>query len=678
MASPRPKSASSSTAGSAVLFAVVSAIAALAAYGLLLPSSAVFGDDPNFLWAYHRGGAAEFHPFMGWIREYGVLLYEALSPIFRESVPAWRISALVLRWVSALLFFLTLRRAFPKRIALVFSAGLIFLLYPGFSQQAIPLEFILHFFSLSCILGSIALHQNALHSERSRVGAWLFMTLAAVLSLAGVFSCEYFIGLELVRLPLVYRSLPNASPRSGRVKRTLISSIPFLILLALFFYWRIFATSITYLEPVLIQDLSGDLPGTGLRLITRAAGDLKTAFIDAFALLTAIPLSGRTGWLILGIILGGGAGLTCLLRYLDREATPPETDESDGDHPRSERTDVLALLGLGLIAGLISGAPVWGAGLEMTLTLFWDRLTLSFMWGASVFAAAFISEVFRRRYRTLVWALVIVLSLGYQFQLQNRFRRDWEIVRSTLWELKTRAPDLEPGTTLLIDRMMVDSLTDNSLNALVNWLYEDPDEPAREVIKVFEVDNRRETLLNADPARPFTHNAFTGMLADAIFAVKTPSGCLTILRPGDRFMPSLSKEGKTLLARGAEPSERILPTVSRPMGTPAWLGSEPGGNWCVLYERAELAADRGDWETVLAEAVKADEMGLEPVSAVEYRSFFVAALIADDLERAEQYAGAILAEDGVSAYAAAQLDGLTLSSGADAIAARVRDEAERR
>ena len=108
------------------------------------------------------------------------------------------------------------------------------------------------------------------------------------------------------------------------------------------------------------------------------------------------------------------------------------------------------------------------------------------------------------------------------------------------------------------------------------------------------------------------------------------------------------------------------------------MGSEPDENWCALYERAELAADRGDWESVLAEAEKADEMGFEPVSAVEYRSFFVAALIADDLERAERYASAILAEEGIPAYAAAQLDGLTLSSGADAIAARVRDEAERR
>lgn len=677
MAFSRPKSASSSPAKSTALFALVSAVAALTAYGLLLPSSAIFGDDPNFLWAYHRGGAAEFRPFMGWIREYGVLLYEALSPIFRESIPAWRGAALLLRWVSAILFFLTLRRAFPKRTALVFSAGLLFLLYPGFSQQAIPLEFILHFFSLSCILGSIALHQDALDPNRRRISAALRFSLAIALSLVGVFSCEYFIGLELVRLPLVYRSLSDGAARSQRVKRTLFSSIPFLMILTLFFYWRLFATSITYLEPVLIRDLSGDPLGTGLRLVARAAGDLKTAFLDAFALVTAIPLSGRTGWLILGLIFGGGAGLSFLLRRLDG-GVKREAGELDEAEVRAERRDVWTLILLGLFAGILSGVPVWGAGLEMTLTLFWDRLTLSFMWGASVFAAAFIGEVFRRRYRTLVWALLIALTLGYQFQLQNRFRRDWEIVRSTLWELKTRAPEIEPETAILIDRMPVASLTDNSLNALVNWLYEDPAAPVREAYKVFEADNRRETLLTADPASSFTHNAFTGRLADAIFAVKTPSGCLTLLRPGDRLMPSLSKEGKALLERVAEPSARILPTVTRSMRTPSWLGDEPGENWCALYERAELAADHGDWDDVLFQAKKADELGLEPVSAAEYRSFFVAALITDDLERAERYAAVILAEEGVPAYVAARLDELTFSPAAEAIAARVRNEAERR
>ena len=110
----------------------------------------------------------------------------------------WRIAALGLRWLSSVLYFITLRRAYPRRTGLIFAAGLLFLLYPGFSQQAVPVEFILHFFSLCCILASIAIHQSALDSSRRSLSA-LRMIAAGGLSLVGVFSCEYFIGLEIVR-----------------------------------------------------------------------------------------------------------------------------------------------------------------------------------------------------------------------------------------------------------------------------------------------------------------------------------------------------------------------------------------------------------------------------------------------------------------------------------------------
>ena len=149
-------------ARASLIFALTAALAALAAYGILIPSWAAFGDDPNFLWTYHRGGAAAYRPFMAWIREYGVLLYEWFSPFAGEAVMRWRIAALGLRWLSSVLYFITLRRAYPRRTGLIFAAGLLFLLYPGFSQQAVPVEFTLHFFSLCCILASIAIHQSAL------------------------------------------------------------------------------------------------------------------------------------------------------------------------------------------------------------------------------------------------------------------------------------------------------------------------------------------------------------------------------------------------------------------------------------------------------------------------------------------------------------------------------------
>ena len=138
-------------------------------------------------------------------------------------------------------------------------------------------------------------------------------------------------------------------------------------------------------------------------------------------------------------------------------------------------------------------------------------------------AAAFFSEILRPRYRAVGLALLAAVPLGYQFQVQNRFRRDWDLTRTAVWELKWRAPDLAPGTLLLFDRLPTGSLTDNSLNALVNWTYETADAPEREAYKVFEIDNRRESLLTLRAESPVVHGAFQGVMSDAVIVVKSPS-----------------------------------------------------------------------------------------------------------------------------------------------------------
>ena len=51
-------------------FIFASGMIAFLAYGLLMPQLGMYGDDPNLLWAYHRGGPIEYKECMGWIREY--------------------------------------------------------------------------------------------------------------------------------------------------------------------------------------------------------------------------------------------------------------------------------------------------------------------------------------------------------------------------------------------------------------------------------------------------------------------------------------------------------------------------------------------------------------------------------------------------------------------------------
>lgn len=651
------------------LFALVSALLAIAAYGLIAPALGAYGDDPNFLWAYHRGGAAEFRPFMGWVREYGVLLYEWVSPFFKESILAWRLACLALRWLSALLYFATLRRAFPARATVLFIAGLLFLLYPGFSQQAIPVEFILHFFSLCCILASIALHQGAVRNGKT-VRAGLGMAAAAALSLAGVFSCEYFIGLEIVRPVLIYFSLPPERPKKDRARTALLTSVPSLLILGLFFYWRLFRTSITYLEPVLLNDLRAGPLRAGLTIAMNAFRDLRLTLVSAFGPIFDLEPRGSSGKITLALILGCAVSVWAFIRKAD--------SDHGAEAAESETRERRTLAALGLTAALIGGIPVWGAGLELTLTLFWDRLTLSFMWGVCLAAAAVITEVFRRRYRPVVLALLVALSLGYQFRLQNRFRRDWRLVETTVWELKWRAPDLEAGTLLLFDELPVESLTDNSLNALINWTYETIGDPARESYKVFDIDNRRELLLSLEADTPIVHDAYRGKLANALILRKTPSSCLTILRPADRDFPGLSKTARALVSY-SDPAARIIAVPRRPMGFSPLVGPEPVHGWCSFYQRIEAVADRSDWDEILRLAREAESSGFAPESAVELRSVFIAALIRDDLDSAEKIAALALAEDGVPAYYRNALLGLAdsgLSAAARTLKKRLVHAAE--
>lgn len=657
-----------------ILFGAVVALTIGIAYGLLAPKLGAYGDDPNFLWAYHRGGPGEYRAFMVWVREFGYLLYEWLSPLFRESIFAWRVACLLLRWLASLLLFDVLRTAFPRHREPAWFGALLFAVYPGFSQQAIPVEFILHFFSLCCILASIRLSQAA--ALRGGVARWLRLIPAIGLSVVGVFSCEYFVGLEVMR-PLLLWATMSTDPRWGQhmsdapygrrsdntdpqwgqhtsdapyggcsevllFRAVLSVALPFLGVLALFLYWRLFATSITYLEPVLLESLKRDPLRALLGLAAQALTDVRLSFFDAFTLPFTNAPSGRTMLLSVGFF-----ALLFAVYYFSVHFVLPADEEQRTDETHWAR---VAPIAFSLLMGVVGGMPVWGAGLRMTLDLFWDRLTLSFAIGACLFAVTSLSELLKGRYRRVFLSLLVALCAVYQFQVQNRFRRDAILIEATWRELLERAPDLEPGTVLLFDRFPATSVTDNSLNAMVNWLYEITGEPARESLKVYDVATRIEMLNSTDPTEAFSHNAFTGRLENALVLTKSPSSCLIVLRPGDRWFPALSPSARPFVGYSV-PEERILPmsTRERPQTpfTPADLGAP---DWCSYYERGELAVDAGDWDEVLRLALEADDLGLTANSATELRSFFVASLRGSVQSLAEKYAERILREGDMARF----------------------------
>ena len=68
----------------------------------------------------------------------------------------------------------------------------------------------------------------------------------------------------------------------------------------------------------------------------------------------------------------------------------------------------------------------------------------------------------------------------------------------------------------------------------------------------------------------------------------------------------------------------------------ALFGKEPAHTWCYYYEKAELARQVGDWETVSTLGNEAREQGLVPGDALEWLPFIEAYVITGDYKAARE------------------------------------------
>jgi hypothetical protein len=63
---------------------------------------------------------------------------------------------------------------------------------------------------------------------------------------------------------------------------------------------------------------------------------------------------------------------------------------------------------------------------------------------------------------------------------------------------------------------------------------------------------------------------------------------------------------------------------------------EPPHTWCYYYEKAELARQLGDWETVAAIGDQARAQGYAPGDALEWLPFIEAYVLTADYETARE------------------------------------------
>lgn len=594
------------------------------AYGISIPKLSFYGDDWIYVYNYHIAGEKSFTLFTQWDRPYSAWIYILTTAAFGESPLGYHLYVLLMRWLAVLLFRRILTKAFGSCKA-VDTAALLFAVYPGFQQQPIAVEYVMHFTSLVLVLLSVRLMQSAFFLPKIKLFPLLILSVGC--GIAAIFTCEYFVGLELTRPLFLYFTIRNHSGDNGRkeYRRGAVFLIPYVFSCAFFFIWRIFIFSFQTYQPKLLDALRAD-PVRGLiTLAKKAAGDLWTVFFKAYRLIFSKPALQNRFFMGLALFLGAAVFLFFLLHGKKSDTQ---------DSPASDS----GMLLLGVVLTVLSGIPFWGTFLDVSVNFPWDRSTLSFSPGAAVVIAAILHMALRSGAFYAAAALLTALSVIFHIQNGQIYVNEAGKMNDYFWQLAWRAPGLEKGTILVSDEIPLDRYSDSDISPIVNWQYAPDNRGLNYDYKYFDLDLREETYYT-DPntAVPVDHtyrtHSFISNTEKTLGLFYRKNGCLQMIDTQTKNYPDLPESLERIA--GISDTGLILTDTDISAVPPQSIGPEPEHGYCYYYQKTALAQQTGDSTAAYSYASEILASDLRPVYAPDLAPVVLALIEIEDYSGAD-------------------------------------------
>jgi hypothetical protein len=598
----------------------------LAAYGPLITRLGFYWDDFPINWIASTMGGEGLTRYFSTNRPVWGLIYQVTTPLLGSAPLPWQVFGILTRWLTGLALWALLRLTWRERSLFAASAAMLFVLYPGFSQQSTAFMYSHFYIILTSFLLSLALMVAAL---RSRRWFWPLTAAACLLSLLNMLAMEYFFLLDLIRPALIWIVLRQEQPSPRlRLRQTLLHWLPYLTLFAAALFWRSVLFGFQTYQPTLMIRLRAQ-PGLTLWALSLTVVDdlFKTtalALAKAFSLPTLTQMGQVLYLRVYWLLTTAGALIITVYLLLFRD--------SQVRKKARYRPNAWALepVGLGLLALLLAGGPFWLTDLPIGLVFPNDRFTLSFMLGASLLAAGLLALLPLPRWSTaVVLGILLGFCAGLQFQNAVAYNRDWSLQRAMFWQMVWRMPDLQPGTVLLSNELPMRHYSDNSLTAPLNWIYEQDDDPLVMPYLLYYPSVRQETTLRyLEPGSSFQQNylaaTFYGNTAQMISIYYEPPGCLRVLDPEieivNWMVPNELRATLSLSSLSA-----IMPAAQggkpQPLPPAIVFGAEISHGWCYYYAKADLARQMGDFDTIARLGDEAFAIGDYPNDPAERLPF---------------------------------------------------------
>jgi hypothetical protein len=606
-----------------VVFAAFLLALCLAAYAPLITRLGFYWDDFPINWIASTMGGAGLARYFSTNRPVWGLIYQVTTPLLGSTPLPWQVFALLLRWLTGLALWALLRLTWggdkgigSTRGAFAAWAAAVFVLYPGFSQQFIAFLYSHFYIVLLAFLLSLICNMMALRLPENRRGWYIpLLVISLLLSLLNLLSMEYFFLLEFLRPLLIWIVLSDRIPNRGtRLRQTLLTWLPFLAVFGGAMYWRAVLFGFQTYQPALMSRLKASPLRAVINLLPLVFSDVwKTsagAWAKAFSLPNALELGARNVQRY-GLFVAAGAAVSMVYLLFYRpssdEAPPPKGRHGYLQRWRAWQAWAWQPVAVGILALLIAGSPFWLTDLQIGLVFPNDRFTVPFIFGAALVTAGLLALLpVPRQVSAVLLALGLGFAIGLQYQNAVVYNRDWSVQRSMFWQMLWRMPGLQPGTALLANELPVVHYTDNSLTAPLNWMYDAQNDPQVMQYALLYPTLRKTTMLkNFQKNQPveldYLAASFHGSTSQVISFYYNPPGCLRVLDPEidlyNWMIPTYLRESLPLADMALILPE---PQAGKPAPRlPAHIyGAEIPRGWCYYFEKADLARQVRDWQTV--------------------------------------------------------------------------------
>ena len=607
---------------------------AFLSYGFFIHRLGFYWDDFPYLYLNHSQGIGGYPAYMAGDRPFSAWFFMLEGFLFGKNPLGYHLFALILRWAGAYVFYLILERTFSAAKFQNFIAATLFLLYPGFLQQSIAIIYSLHFTILLLFLLSVFFMILSFESHPHRFQ----YTLLGLVCSMGIFASEYFAFLELIR-PVIIWFLYRQKKTSSSISQKGIYKIwlPYLVVFLVFLTWRVFIFRFPTYSPDLFTIFRSNFFSGVSHLFSRIFHDFFTVvFQPWFPVLSLQTFNNNVNNRILLLLLVSFA--SALLVWHQGYQVIRKSAQV---HHSINKTMVLA----GIFLILLAGIPIWATDLPIKLEFAWDRLTLPFALGASLFITGLLFSIIKKPTSLILFfSLMTGLSSGFHLDNSYQYLEEWYLLQDFFRQFTWRTPGIEKGTTILTDKFPFRYYSDNSLTAPLNWIY-DTDNHSLNLNYMFyfldvRLGRRLPTLEKGlEINQPYRSFAFKGSTDQIIFLQYNPPACVHFFDETSNIPPNNDSD---LLRKAIQLSDLDLIKRQQDSSFPSFFSLGKNEHWCYYFEKADFACQRSDWKEVIQLFQEAKAKNLEPSDPSEFFPFLEALFQVSDFNSAKSISKQIL------------------------------------